>query len=212
MAVKTREDRIRSKPPVDEPKIEQWVTATEGLIGIIEGIAGELYALEVETLAKAINTVLDTSDVSEEESALALKLTGRQYSKQDATVLEITSLMQYFDKRKELLKDSLTASEIAKLLNTTRQTPHDRIKNKSLLAVKDNGVWKFPLWQFDSSGADGVIDGLPEVLKALEGSEFTKLNWLTSPNPYLNSLTPVEALKQGQKAKVLKEVIALGAW
>lgn len=212
MAVKTREDRIRSKPPVDESKIERWATATEGLIGIIEGIAGELYALEVETMAKAINTVLDTSNVSEEESALALKLTGRQYSKQDAAVLEITSLMQYFDRRKELLKNSLTASEIAKLLNTTRQTPHDRIKNKSLLAVKDNGVWKFPLWQFDPSGADGVIDGLPEVLKALEGSEFTKLNWLTSPNPYLNSLTPVEALKQGQKAKVLKEAIALGAW
>ena len=211
MAVKTHEDRIKSKPPVDEPKIEQWTTATEGLIGIIEGIAGELYALEVETMAKAINTVLDTSDVSEEESALALKLTGRQYSKQDAAVLEITSLMQYFDRRKELLQNSLTASEVANLLNTTRQTPHDRINKKSLLAVKDNGVWKFPLWQFDPSGADGVIDGLPAVLKALEGSEFTKLNWLTSSNPYLNSLTPVEALKQGQKAKVLTEAIALRA-
>ncbi len=212
MTVKERKDRIRAKPSVDEGKVDRRLAAMEALVRLIKGIARELDDLEIETMAKAINMVLDTSDVSEEESTLALKLTGRQYSNQEAVVLEITSLMRSFDKRKELLKDALTATKVAELLRTTRQTPHDRINNKSLLAVKDNGVWRFPLWQFDSSGADGVIDGLPEVLKALGGSEFTKLNWLTSPNPYLNSLTPVEALKQGQKAKVLKEAIALGAW
>lgn len=212
MTVKERKDRIRAKPSVDEGKIDRRLAATEALVRLIKGIAGELDDLEIETMAKAINTVLDTSDVSEEESTLALKLTGRQYSNQEAVVLEITSLMRSFDKRKELLKNSLTATKVAELLRTTRQTPHDRINNKSLLAVKDNGVWKFPLWQFDSSGADGVIDGLPDVLKTLEGSEFTKLNWLMSPNPYLNSFTPVKALKEGQKAKVLKEAIALGAW
>ncbi|PSB30372.1 hypothetical protein [Chlorogloea sp. CCALA 695] len=212
MTVKERKDRIRAKPSVDKGKVDRRLAAMEALVRLIKGIAGELDDLEIETMVKAINMVLDTSDVSEEESTLALKLTGRQYSNQEAVVLEITSLMRSFDKRKELLKDSLTATKVAELLRTTRQTPHDRINNKSLLAVKDNGVWKFPSWQFNSSGADGVIDGLPEVLKALGGSEFTKLNWLTSPNPYLNSLTPVEALKQGQKAKVLTEAIALGAW
>lgn len=212
MAVKERKDRIKSKPPVDEVKIDRRLAATEGLVRLIKNIAGELNDLEIETMTKAIDAVLNTSDVSEEESALALKLTGRQYSKQDAAVLEITSLMRYFDKRKELLQNSLTASKVAELLGTSRQTPHDRINNKSLIAVKDNGVCKFPSWQFDPFGADGVIDGLPDVLKALGGSEFTKLNWLVSPNPYLNSLTPVEALKGGQKAKVLTEAIALGAW
>ncbi|MBW4665787.1 MAG: DNA-binding protein [Chroococcus sp. CMT-3BRIN-NPC107] len=212
MAVKERKDRIKSKPLIDEVKIDRRLAATEALVRLIKGIAGELDGLEIETMTKAIDAVLNTSDISEEESALALKLTGRQYSKQDAVVLEITSLMRYFDKRKELLQNSLTASTVAELLGTTRQTPHDRMNNKSLLAVKDNGVWKFPSWQFDPSGADGVIDGLPEVLKALEGSEFTKLNWLVSPNCYLENLTPVEALKQGLKAKVLKEAIALGTW
>lgn len=212
MAVKEHEYQIRAKPPTDEGKIEQWDTATKALIEKIKIIVGELHAVEIEAMNKAVDTVLDTSDVSDEESALALKLTAKQYSQEEAVQLEITSLMRYFQRRKQLLQNSLTASKVAELLDTTRQTPHDRMNKKSLLAVKDNGVWKFPLWQFDPSGADGVIDGLPDVLKALEGSEFTKLNWLVSPNRYLENLTPVEALKQGQKAKVLTEAIALGAW
>lgn len=212
MAVRECEYQLTVKPPTDEVDIEQWDTATKAFLGRIKKLSSVLHALEIETMTQAIDTVLGTSDFSDADSALALKLTGRQYSQEEAVELEITSLMRYFQRRKELLQNSLIANKVASLLGTTRQTPHDRIKNKSLLAVKDNGVWKFPLWQFDPSGADGVIDGLPAVLKALESSEFTKLNWLMSPNPYLNSLTPVEALKQGQKAKVLKEAIALGAW
>lgn len=212
MAVREREYQIKAEPPIDEEKIERWSTATEAFIGRIASIVGEFHALEIETMTKAIDTVLDTSNISDAESVLALKLTGRQYSKQEAARLEITSLLRYFEKRKQLLQGSLTAKEVANLLGTTRQTPHDRFNKKSLLAVKDNGVWKFPLWQFDPAGADGVIAGLPEVLKALEGSEFTKLNWLTSPNPYLNNLTPVEALKQGEKEKVIQEAKALEAW
>ena len=212
MAVRESEFQLIAEPPIDEEKIEQWDTATEALVERIKTIVGELHAVEIETMNKAIDTVLDTSDISEAESALALKLTGQQYSKKEATILEITSLMRYFNKRKELVQNSLTDVEIASLLGTTPQNIHERINNKSLLAVKDNGVWKFPLWQFDPSGADGVMDGLPEILKVLEGSEFTKLNWLNAPNPYLNRLTPVEALQRGQKAKVLTEAIALGAW
>ncbi len=212
MAVRGSEFQLIAEPPIDEEKIEQWDTATEALVGRIKNIVGKLHAVEIETMNKAIDTVLDTSDVSEAESTLALKLTGQQYSKKEATILEITSLIRYLNKRKELLQNSLTANEVASLLGTTAQTAQERINNKSLLAVKDNGVWKFPLWQFDPSGADGVREGLPEVLKALEGSAFTKLNWLNAPNPYLNRLTPVEALQRGQKEKVLKEAIALGAW
>lgn len=208
MATRDREYQIRAEPPIDESKVERWESATKALLERLKIMIGEFHALEIEAMTKAIDTVLDNSDVS----ALAVKLTGKQYSQQEAVELEITSLVRYFQRRKELLQNSLTASEVAELLGTTRQTPHDRINKKSLLAVKDNGVWKFPLWQFDPSGADGVIEGLPEVLKALVGSEFTKLNWLTSPNHYLENLTPVEALKQGLKAKVLTEAIALGAW
>ena len=212
MAVRESEFQIIAELPIDEERIEQWDTATEAFVKRIKTIVGELHASEIETMTKAIDTVLDNSNVSQTESTLALKLTGQKYSKKEAASLEITSLMRYFNKRKELLQNSLTDNEVASLLSTNTQDLCDRINNKSLLAVRDNGVWKFPLWQFDPSGADGVIDGLPEVLKVLVGSEFTKLNWLVSPNRYLENLTPVEALKQGLKAKVLIEAKALGAW
>lgn len=212
MAVRERKHPNKAESSKNKGQTKQRNTATKNLLGQIEAIVEGLEPSEIEAMDKAINKALDTSNVSEQEYALALKLTGRQYSPHESACLEIISLIRYFERREQLLKNSLTANGVAKLLGTTRQTPHDRINKKSLFAVKDNGVWKFPLWQFDPSGADGVIEGLPEVLKSLEGSEFTKLNWLVSPNCYLENLTPVEALKQGQKAKVLKEAIALGAW
>lgn len=212
MGVRERAYQIRAEPPIDEGNIEKWDKATEALVERIENILGELHALELETMNKAIDTVLDKSDISDVDASLAKKLTGQQYSQQEAVKLEMISLLRYFERRRQLLQNSITPIEVAKLLDATHQTIQERFNNKSLLAVKDNGVWKFPLWQFDPSASDGVLVGLPEVLKALEGSEFTKLNWLTSPNPYLNNLTPVEVLKQGEKEKVIQEAKALGAW
>ena len=67
----------------------------------------------------------------------------------------------------------------------------------TLLGLKDNGVYKFPLWQFDPEGDDGVIDCLPELLKTLQISDFAKLNWLTKPLRAFEGRTPVEVLKSG---------------
>ncbi|WP_017293240.1 DNA-binding protein [Geminocystis herdmanii] len=141
------------------------------------------------------------------------KLTnGESYTSAEKIELELETLQRYFERRRELLSNSFTAPQVAKLLGTSRQTPHDRIKNKSLLAVRDNGVWKFPLWQFDAEEADGVIDGLPEILKNLSiNSEFAKLNWFMHPLPVLDGLTPVEALKQGLKTRVIVEAMGGGA-
>jgi hypothetical protein len=53
--------------------------------------------------------------------------------------------------------------------------------------------------------------GLPAVPKALEISDYTKLNWLIRFNPYLDGQTPIQALKAGQKERVLAEAFAVGA-
>ena len=100
--------------------------------------------------------------------------------------------------------------QVAKLLGTSRQTPHDRVGSQTLLAIKDNGRLCFPSWQFDAEGPDGIIDGLSAVLKALEMSDYGKLHWLIRANPYLNGHTPVQALKAGQKERVLMEATRAG--
>ncbi|MBL1210484.1 helix-turn-helix domain-containing protein [Geminocystis sp. GBBB08] len=143
---------------------------------------------------------------------LIKKLTNNcSYSPAEKIELELETLQRYFERRRELLSNCFTTTQVAKLLGTSRQTPHDRVKNKSLLAVRDNGQWKFPIWQFNPEGADGVIDGLPEVLKNLSiNSEFSILNWFMRPNTVLDGLTPVEALKRGLKTRVIAEAMGVG--
>jgi len=143
---------------------------------------------------------------------LIKKLTkGCSYTLAEKIELELETVQRYFERRRKLLSSSFTTTQVAQLLGTSRQTPHDRVKNNSLLAVRDNGQWKFPIWQFDPEGADGVIDGLPEVLKNLSiKSEFARLNWFMNPNPILDGLTPVEALKRGLKIRVVTEAMGAG--
>jgi len=165
-----------------------------------------------ELVVAGIKKIKESSDnpTSSGETTLAKMLAGRTFSREEAIKLEMESLFRYFQHRRHLLKDALTAPEVAKLLGTSRQTPHDRLKSNTLLGILDNGVVKFPAWQFDPAGADGIIDGLADVLKALKISDFAKLNWLVRPHPVLDGLTPVDALKKGWKERVLQETVGVG--
>lgn len=145
------------------------------------------------------------------KDALVEALAGRTFTHEERMQLELDSLFHYFQRRRQLLEGSLTASQVAKLLGTSRQTPHDRLKARTLLGVLDGGVLRFPVWQFDPQGPDGVIDGLPDVLRTLQVSDFAKLNWLVRPNPVLDSLTPVQALQQGHKERVIHEASGVGS-
>lgn len=84
------------------------------------------------------------------------------------------------------------------------------MKSQTLLGVLERGAYRFPTVQFDPEAPDGVLDGLPEVLKVLEVSDFAKLNWLVRPNPFLDSLTPAHALKKELKERVIAEARAVG--
>ncbi|MEO1004557.1 MAG: hypothetical protein AAFW67_01640 [Cyanobacteria bacterium J06638_38] len=81
---------------------------------------------------------------------------------------------------------------------------------KRILGIKDKGVYKYPLWQFDPEGDDGILDGLPGVLDALDVSDFVKLNWFCKPHLAFEGQTPVEMLKQGEVEAVVVEARAVG--
>ncbi|MEO0854111.1 MAG: hypothetical protein AAFY15_11525, partial [Cyanobacteria bacterium J06648_11] len=154
---------------------------------------------------------LDAPATDDDDDELADSLAGKTYSRQERLELEMETLARHFARRRELLEGALTAPDVARLLGTSRQTPHDRLRSQSLLAIKHNGKLMFPRWQFDPAGPDGVIDGLPEVLKALRLSDYSKLTWLARPNPYFESRTPVELLRQGERERVVREAAAVGA-
>ncbi len=136
---------------------------------------------------------------------------GRTYTPAQEAALELRASQQAFATRQALLAGSLTATEVAGLLGTSRQTPHDRAGRNSLLAVMDQGHLRFPPWQFDPGGPNGVVAGLPDVLRVLDVSPLAKASWLTRPNPYLEGRTPLQALQGGDLARILDQARAVGA-
>lgn len=167
----------------------------------------------VEVLQKFQKLDRNRSTPNEGEQLVA-NLMGKTYSHQDRVSLELQSLVAYFKKRRELLSNSFSSTEVMTILGTSRQTPHDRVKAKSLLAIRENGSLRFPAVQFDPEGPDGVVDGLPEVLKALHICDLAKLSWLIASNPILDGMTPISALKAGQKQRVLNQanLLAISQW
>ncbi|MBD2195253.1 MULTISPECIES: DUF2384 domain-containing protein [Calothrix] len=179
--------------------------ALEKIAGEFQDYLNSLQPEEIKCLAERLTPKNIKPKYSQAEIDFAAKLGAEQITDEERSRLELATLTRNFRWRQELLKSSLTAPQVADLLNTTRQTPHDRLKKNSLIAVQDNGVWKFPTWQFDPEGPDGVVTGLPDVLKALKVPAFSKISWLTRPNRGLNGLTPIEALKFGQINDVIAE-------
>jgi hypothetical protein len=123
---------------------------------------------------------------------------------------ELAVLRRTFARRQALLADSLTSSQVAALLHTSRQTPHDRVASGSLLAVMDRGAWRFPRWQFREDGENGVVPGLPAVIRALDVSPLAKVSWLTRANPMLDGQTPLACLEAGQVDRVVALAQAVG--
>ncbi len=158
---------------------------------------------DLEIVSSRIERALESPEVPKGRRELVADLTGgREYSRQEKSALEMATLARSFRRRKELLEGALTAPEVAELLGTTRQTPHDRVRSGTLLAVLDRGAWRFPAWQLDPEGPDGVVEGLPEVLQALHVSPLAKASWLVRPNQYLEGRTPLETLREGRTETV----------
>jgi hypothetical protein len=190
-----------SAKPVTQQRLELIIKAVQAL--------NSLRSEEIKDFVERVER--NKPKISKANSDLAAKLGVEPINDEEQRELENSALKNFFEWRQELLANSYTASEVAKLLGTkSRQTPHDRRKNKSLIAIQDNSVWKFPKWQFDPTGPDGVIPGLREVLKALDIPDFSKISWLTRPNPELNGCTPIQALKKGLKDRVINEAQTVG--
>jgi Protein of unknown function (DUF2384) len=125
-------------------------------------------------------------------------------SASDQALLAFRSLLQFFETRRDLLGGALTAPQAAELLGVSRQTPLNRVRDNTLLAVLDRGAYRFPVWQFDSQGEDGVLPGLPDVLDALEPQQpFAKVVWLRRPNPTLEGREPLDLLRDRELEPVI---------
>ncbi|MBK8225224.1 MAG: helix-turn-helix domain-containing protein [Candidatus Obscuribacter sp.] len=150
------------------------------------------------------------TELPEGNVAFARMIGARQVTPEEKRALELNSLINHFSFRKTLLSSSFSAQEAAELLGVSRQTIHERIRNGQILGILENGVMKLPSWQFDAGGPNGVIEGLTEVLAAMDCSILAKISWLASESPVFNGDKPINALKNGQIDLVLREARAIG--
>lgn len=173
-------------------------------VGVFQGLFERFTPEQLEVIAESVQSAA-ASPVEETERARFVRefAEARSYAPEERALLRLETLVRSFALRNELLRDALTASEVAKLLHVSRQTPHDRVESGSLLAVLDKGALRFPPWQFDPNGPDGVVAGLPDVIRALRMPSLVKINWFVRPNPYLEGRSPIEAMRQGEVERVL---------
>ena len=147
---------------------------------------------------------------SVEDRQIAERIAGSAPAPRARARLELEGLERYFGARRQVLEGSLSTEQVASMLGTSRQTPHDRVRARTLLAVQDGGRLRFPPWQFDPEADDGVVGGLPQVLRALRVSPLAAARWLMRVNPVLDGRAPLEALRAGEVRRVVAEAAGLG--
>ena len=191
------------------PELE---AAEPALHGTLRRFVERLNALRPDQIEAVLAAAAEAlSEVAETTSpAVAALNGGRRFMPEERVTAEVEVLMRAFARRRELLAGALTASQVARLLGTSRQTPHDRLRAATLLAVLDDGAWRFPAWQFDPDGDNGVVAGLPDVIRTLDVSPIARISWLIRPNPQLDGETPLACLKGGQVERVVALARAVG--
>jgi hypothetical protein len=129
----------------------------------------------------------------------------------NAAQLDCEALRRSFALRHQFLACTIGTAKVNELLAAgSRHTVHDRLRAGTLLGILDQGKWRSPLWQFDADGPNGVIDGLAQVLQALQVSNRAKARWLQQPHPVFGGSTPLDLLRHGRLVDVLAEAGQVG--
>lgn len=186
----------------------QKISPGEKLLSVFQALLDEESPAILTAIADSLNYIQNSEPQSDEFVNL---LSDKDYSPIERKRLQIQNVINSFNYRRELLKDTVDVNQVMEILDyDSRQAPLNRLKAHSLIAIKDNQKWWFPLWQFDANTSDGIVDGLSRVLKALDCSNLAKVSWLVHPSPYFEGQTPLEVLKSGEVERVVESAQSVG--
>jgi hypothetical protein len=198
-------NRFSAQVEAAEPVPRREIERVEGDVNLFLEVHGRLLRSQVTELRNILVHLVENADTDAPDPEAVHPATGERVgSREEHALAELASLVDLFVARRHLLEDTFTAPQVAHVLGISRQAAAGRAESGSLLAVLDRGAYRFPRWQFDPRGPDGVVAGLPEILEALEPQPaFSKLVFLTQPNKTLDGNEPVELLRRGERARVL---------
>jgi hypothetical protein len=186
----------------------QKISPGDKLLSIFQTLLDDESPAILSAIADSLDRVRHSESSDDEFVKL---LSDKEYVPDERKRLHIQNVINSFNYRRELLKDTVDVNQVMEILGyDSRQAPLNRLKAGSLIAIKDNQKWWFPLWQFDANTSDGIIDGLSRVLKVLDCSNLAKVSWLVNPNPYFANSTPLEILKTGDVERVVESAQSVG--
>ena len=187
----------------------QKISPGDKLLSVLQILIDEESPTVLSAIADSLDRVQNLT--KEDDDEFVKLLSDKEYPLQERKRLHVQNILNSFNYRRELLKDTVDVNQVMEILGyDSRQAPLNRLKAHSLIAIKDNQKWWFPLWQFDANTSDGVIEGLSEVLKALDCSNLAKVSWLVNSSPYFEGMSPIEALKAGEIARVVESAQSVG--
>ena len=112
--------------------------------------------------------------------------------------------------RRKLVEEeggSLSAEQAAQALGISKQAILKRYQKGRLLAWREERqkAVRFPVWQF---GDRKVLDGIEETLRVLNAGnrldDFGRMLFFLSNHGFLGGKRPIDCLREGEVAKVLK--------
>jgi len=96
--------------------------------------------------------------------------------------------------------------------NVSKQAVSDRVQRHRLLALRtESGRLVYPAFQFTNRH---VVDGLGDVLGVVAPDDteaWYVASWLSTPDPALDGQAPIEALRAGETAAVMRAARDVGA-
>ena len=198
---------IRKSEPIDKFLCE-FLSKTANSEELAQYFIDTLGPIGCESLQVCINAFKGVK--SKKGAKLAALLGGEEPSDEEKIALEISSLFNYYAWRKQLLAASIGAVQAGELLGISKQSVHERIRDRKLIGVMEGNSMRLPTFQFDPEAPNGCVTGLPEVIREMSGGLISKISWLTLPNAVFNDKKPIDALKAGNFDDVLREARATG--
>ncbi|PCK78493.1 hypothetical protein [Rhizobium sophoriradicis] len=105
----------------------------------------------------------------------------------------------------------LSLTEASKLLGTSRQALHKRVKTGSALGLMDGAELVLPKFQFVEEGSrTSLLEGLGKIVKLFDDSKagrWSALQFLLERDPNL-TVPPLEALRSGEVQLVVNAAVA----
>jgi hypothetical protein len=103
---------------------------------------------------------------------------------------------------------SRSSEQVAEFLGITRQAVDQRRKARKLIAWPDEaGHWRFPVWQFDTTGR--VYRDLPAILEELPSDPWSDMTFFLSESETLKA-RPLDLLRRGQAKRIRLAAMRFG--